>query len=584
MNLVELQERLKDLPLQALAAYANGMDETDVPPSMALMEINRRNRMRQQAQPMGAPSGTVKDQIEQQAGLAALQQARMAQAQQDMMQGAATQPMPAPEGIPQPQEQPEMAGIANAAAQPGGMEPDVLGLAGGGIVAFARGGSEDDGEDDDGEDDDGEDEGAVGAGYGGYDVGQFPAETAPVAPPAKLVSRELPPQAAQPSQDPYDIAVNRRVPTAPATAAAPQGPQSTAQQLAGLQALAAQQRMAVPQAPESPLALRDRLARENPAMYGVLAKPAGQEYLAGLEALMKQQATMDPKALEQVQAGRRMDFWNSLIAAGEATRGRGGIGSLFGGFGRSMIPAIQARQQQEADIANAPLERMKILNKAKFEVERLQQAQAAGDVKAEDAYKNKLYDTAVRAYASGNSSLAREIGAIAGIREKEIAAAGQAEAARIRAAAKGQGGEKTTDFRTKLDIKYKALLARGFPPGEATMDKAYDEVAETEGKAASTIRAETDRQDKADKWLREEVNFNREVRKLKGTPAYADKLKELEEESKRRYGVRGRLSEETPTRNPPPAPVKQAPIYARNPATKERIMSTDGGKTWKPAE
>lgn len=32
-----------------------------------------------------------------------------------------------------------------------------------------------------------------------------------------------------------------------------------------------------------------------------------------------------------------------------------------------------------------------------------------------------------------------------------------------------------------------------------------------------------------------------------------------------------------------PAPAAQAPIYARNPNTKERIMSTDGGATWAPA-
>jgi hypothetical protein len=28
----------------------------------------------------------------------------------------------------------------------------------------------------------------------------------------------------------------------------------------------------------------------------------------------------------------------------------------------------------------------------------------------------------------------------------------------------------------------------------------------------------------------------------------------------------------------------QAPIYAVNPQTKERIMSTDGGKTWTPSK
>ena len=35
MNLVQIQERLKDMPAQALMAYANGMNP-DVPPYLAL--------------------------------------------------------------------------------------------------------------------------------------------------------------------------------------------------------------------------------------------------------------------------------------------------------------------------------------------------------------------------------------------------------------------------------------------------------------------------------------------------------------------------------------------------------------------
>jgi hypothetical protein len=34
MNLIQVQERLKDLPLQAIAAYANGANP-DVPPYLA---------------------------------------------------------------------------------------------------------------------------------------------------------------------------------------------------------------------------------------------------------------------------------------------------------------------------------------------------------------------------------------------------------------------------------------------------------------------------------------------------------------------------------------------------------------------
>lgn len=41
--------------------------------------------------------------------------------------------------------------------------------------------------------------------------------------------------------------------------------------------------------------------------------------------------------------------------------------------------------------------------------------------------------------------------------------------------------------------------------------------------------------------------------------------------------------EQIPTGRSPAAAPAAAPIYARNPATNERIMSTDGGNTWQPA-
>ena len=39
---------------------------------------------------------------------------------------------------------------------------------------------------------------------------------------------------------------------------------------------------------------------------------------------------------------------------------------------------------------------------------------------------------------------------------------------------------------------------------------------------------------------------------------------------------------EIPTAPPTPAQGQQAPVYARNPSTNQRIVSTDGGKTWNP--
>jgi hypothetical protein len=469
--------------MQLLAAYANGMNP-EVPPYVALGEIQRRNKLDQEKQ-VEPPTGTVKEQLEQQAGLAALQQMRMGQAQQQMMQGAAQQPMPVPEGAPQPEMQPEMSGIANAAAQPGGMQPGVMGMAGGGIVAFAKAGDVDEDEDEDDEDED-EDEEEAGAGYGGVDTGEFPAETYAVPDRPALNARDLEglaalgvtpfahPSQAQAPQDPYDNRATRTPPTGIVNHGpiqppqAPQGLQSIAQQLADRQAQAAQQRAAMPQAPQMPT--RESMARENPAMYGVLNKPVGQDYLTGLQALLAKQAAEDPKAMEQLERNKRMAFFKALIDAGEATRGQRGFGPLAAGFGRSMIPALKGLAEEETGIRGLALKRDELLNKAKFDVEKLQRAQGEGDLKAEQKSKQDLFKSAVELYRSGNASLAREIGALAGIREAEIRAAATEQAAKIRAAAKGQGAkpDKITDQSSGIEVEYQALLAQNYPPGPAT--------------------------------------------------------------------------------------------------------------------
>lgn len=131
MNLVQIQERLKDAPVQAIMQYANGGNPM-VPPYLALAELKRRESINQSAQTQqamqrGQPP-SVKEQIEQAAGLAALQQ----QMQQQGLQGLMAQAQPAgiPENVPQPRRQPESQGIA-------GLPADNMNFAEGGIVAFA---------------------------------------------------------------------------------------------------------------------------------------------------------------------------------------------------------------------------------------------------------------------------------------------------------------------------------------------------------------------------------------------------------------------------------------------------------------
>ena len=144
MNLVQINEHLKDVPLQALMGYANGQDPM-VPAYMATGEMKRREIMQQkQSQAQQAAQGqspTVKEQVEQQAGLMALQAQQQKQAQQQMMQQAQAQPMPTPPETPQPvpqgEEQAEfaMGGIARL--------PVNYDFASGGIIAFAGEGRSD---------------------------------------------------------------------------------------------------------------------------------------------------------------------------------------------------------------------------------------------------------------------------------------------------------------------------------------------------------------------------------------------------------------------------------------------------------
>lgn len=138
MNLVQIQERLKDAPIQSIMQYANGQNPM-VPPYLALAELKRRESISQSAQSQqamqqGQPR-SVKEQIEQTAGLAALQQRMQQQGMQGLM--AQARPQGIPEGVPQPSRQPESEGLAGVP-----VSKDMFNFSDGGIVAFAKGGDE----------------------------------------------------------------------------------------------------------------------------------------------------------------------------------------------------------------------------------------------------------------------------------------------------------------------------------------------------------------------------------------------------------------------------------------------------------
>lgn len=130
-NLVKIQEDLKGLPTQAIMGYANGQNP-QVPPYIALAELNRRKQLEQsiqagQQQPQ--QQGTIKEQIEQGVGLQSLQ----AQRQKQAMQAIGQQAMNAPAANP-----PSAAGLGALPA--GAAAPQAQAFKGGGIVSFAAGG------------------------------------------------------------------------------------------------------------------------------------------------------------------------------------------------------------------------------------------------------------------------------------------------------------------------------------------------------------------------------------------------------------------------------------------------------------
>ena len=151
MNLVQINERLKDLPMQVVQQYANGMNP-EVPPYLALGELQRRELSQKQMATaqggMQGPQPSVKEQVEQKAGLMALQQ--MQQQQMAQQQAQPRGPMPAPAGVPQPQAQPEAAMMARGGLASIPVRSDMFEYAGGGIIAFKDEGLVSGGDDDDG--------------------------------------------------------------------------------------------------------------------------------------------------------------------------------------------------------------------------------------------------------------------------------------------------------------------------------------------------------------------------------------------------------------------------------------------------
>lgn len=145
MNLVRAQELAKGMGPAQLQKFADGFAPDLIPPWLATGEIQAQMQRAQKMQAMQGgvqgPQPSVKEQIEQKAGLMGLQQAQQRMSQQQQMTQRPP-PGPVPEGTPEPDMQPSqemmMASSGGLASVPVRFNYD-----GGGIVAFTSGGDVD---------------------------------------------------------------------------------------------------------------------------------------------------------------------------------------------------------------------------------------------------------------------------------------------------------------------------------------------------------------------------------------------------------------------------------------------------------
>jgi len=339
MNLIQIQEYLKEIPIATLIEYAN-QSNPDVPSWLALTEIERRNKAQQQVQP---PEASVKEQIERKAveqgiNQLAADQARQQQAGQQLAQQMTQPTGQVPEGVPEPVQM-ASGGIARV---PVG---DIFKFDGGGIVAFAGGGTD-----------------TVENPF--YEKEEKRKEE-PKAPKARQEVR-------QPVK---------------------QGPDYLR--------MSVEEAMKEPTMPRSPIDILEERKKTSP----VLQKPLG----ADLEESLKRRSEQDIKnqeAFEQRQQdARKRSFWQGLIDAGEASRLGGGIGSVLGGFGKS-YGAAQAAEEDRAARQEALRRQQDLeITKLNAEIQNLRRAEERGDIEAAARHeaeiakiKQKLSETRVATF------------------------------------------------------------------------------------------------------------------------------------------------------------------------------------------
>jgi hypothetical protein len=481
-----------------------------------------RAKMEQAGQP---PGGTVKDQIEQQAGVMALQQGRQQQAMQNMVRQGMAGPAPAPQGTPQPQAQ----GQVMAAAGGGLASLAPKGYRSGGVIAFSKAGDVNAAVEED--DDEGEGEEKATGEYSGD---------------AKAMLAQL------------------------------------------MQEAAARRNMKAPTA-ESPLENRKRMIKDNPDQFGILNTPIGQEAVKRLDEVQGARRAELATQREELAKSKPgiLQLLGQAAMGTRGQKGGSALASILGGYSELASGADAKQLQQEQGLRMRELELQQAKADALNKIDDLKRARAEGDVAAEQKHMADLAKIAKDHNVSLNTLLGKQIAAAGSIVGRESAAKTNAEAKIAAAKFKEGKPEKKTDLGDMIQIQFDALVANGADPKDPNTKRiAADNAARALSKSAGTTRAETEQIRDANTEFLNRTMLDRPLNRLRTSDpaAYAVRVKEIRDEIKAEFGVeptaqpRGQAAPTKPGETKPAAtPTSSPPVNL----LKEGVeTSFKNGQTW----
>lgn len=249
-------------------------------------------------------------------------------------------------------------------------------------------------------------------------------------------------------------------------------------------------RMKAPSPGESPEVARARLAKENPALFGSLVKPIGEDVESRLAELQKAQAAEYAKQRGETQK-LKPSLFQQLGEAAIGSRGqygRSALATILGGYS-----SIANKQEQQALEQEQAL-RMKELGLQQAKMDVLNKLDEARRAHAEGRFddEQKYHVEAAKIANTHNTTVAKLLGSAltaASTLAGRESAANIAARARVKAAELGATKpEKQTDFQRRLAILTADNMRQGMSEADAQAKAVKDIAFSTPAGAAVTSK------------------------------------------------------------------------------------------------